>query len=433
MIDLGHVSFRASEPALALNSLSGRVIVNQDDVTVERLAIRTAESALGARAVRSHLATPTLDLALSSEKLTPREFAGFVPALADVRLQPAFEATARAASTRWTPCCRCAATPGLSAKVVADAMGPERGLRGNAALGELDLSRVVETLPASRVNATADVDLVVDAGNDIDGRAALQWRRPSSTATASRLEAKATVVDSRVRLDAEARAHGTRATAKGEIVAPINGRRVSGELAGHIAGLDLRKLPRRLGVPALTTRAGGRYRARLDDRGPSGELVFDASTVEGASIDAGTRVSGTLYGSQPAFTATGGVRGVDPHRFGRVLRLPALTDERLRGRIDATFDVAGRGKTLQTLELKGGSAYRTRRSSAVRCVTRWPTSASPAARSRARSRRRSPTSIPAWRRTGRRSPARSAGRSTRRWRRRRSRRSRCRTRPAGSS
>ena len=46
VIDLGHVSFRASEPALALNSLSGRVVVNQDDVTVDRLAIRTAASAL---------------------------------------------------------------------------------------------------------------------------------------------------------------------------------------------------------------------------------------------------------------------------------------------------------------------------------------------------------------------------------------------------
>ena len=96
VIEVGNASFRASEPALALNSLSGRVIVNQDDVKVERLAIRTAESALSARgSVRGYLATPTLDLKVSSEKLTPREFAGFAPALADVRLQPAFDATAR--------------------------------------------------------------------------------------------------------------------------------------------------------------------------------------------------------------------------------------------------------------------------------------------------------------------------------------------------
>ena len=151
------------------------------------------------------------------------------------------------------------------------------------------------------------MDLVVDAGNDIDGRAALHVAPTVVDGyRVDALEAKATIVDSRVRLDADARAYGARATAKGEIVAPINGRRASGELAGRIAGLDLRKLPRRLGVPALATRAGGRYRARLDDRGPSGELVFDASTVEGASIDAGTRVSGTLYGV-----------AADVHRDGR--------------------------------------------------------------------------------------------------------------------
>jgi hypothetical protein len=209
VIDLGHVSFRASEPALALNSLSGRVVVNQDDVTVERLAIRTAQSALSARgAVRSYLATPTLDLALSSEKLTPREFAGFVPALADVRLQPAFEATARGRLDALDTVLSMRSDAGtLNAKVVADAMGPERGLRGNASLGELDLSRVVQGLPASRVNATADVNLVVDAGNDIDGRAALHVAPTVVDGyRVDALEAKATIVDSRVRLDADARA-----------------------------------------------------------------------------------------------------------------------------------------------------------------------------------------------------------------------------------
>ena len=356
VIELGHVSFRASEPALALNSLSGRVIVNQDDVKVERLAIRTAESALSARgSVRGYLATPTLDLKVSSEKLTPREFAGFAPALADVRLQPAFDATARGRLDALNTELAVRSDAGtLNATVVADAVGPERGVRGKASLGELDLSRVVDGLPASRVNASADVDLVVDAHNDIDGRAALHV---SPTVVddyrVDALDARATIVDSRVQLDADARAYGTHATAKGTVVAPLDGRRASGELAGRIAGLDLRKLPRRLGVPALATHVGGRYRARLDERGPSGEVVFDASTVEGASIDAGTRVSGTLYGSQPTFTASGGVRDVDPQRFGRVFRLPALTEDRLRGRIDATFDVAGRGKTLETLELQG--------------------------------------------------------------------------------
>ncbi len=233
-------------------------------------------------------------------------------------------------------------------------MGPERSVRGTATLGELDLSRVAVDLPASRVNATADVDLALDAANDIDGRATLRVAPTEYDGyRLDALDAKATIVDSRVQLDASARAYGAQATAKGEVVAPLNGRRAAGELAGRIAGLDLRKLPRRLGVPALATKAGGSYRARLDDRGPSGELTFDASTVEGATIDAGTRVSGTLYGSRPTFTAKGGIRDVDPHRFGAALRLPALTEARLRGRIDATFDLAGSGRTVPTLEVAG--------------------------------------------------------------------------------
>ncbi len=356
VIDLGQVSFRASEPALALNSLAGRIVVNQDDVTLDKLVIHTAESALSARGtVRSYLKTPTLNVSVSSEKLTPREFAGFAPALADVRLQPAIDLTARGPLEALETVLAIRSDAGtLNATVVADAMGPERGLRGKATLGELDLSRVVDGLPASRVNATTDVDLVLDAGNDIDGRAAVHVTPTTVDGyRVDALDATATIVDSRLRLDAAARAYGARATAKGDVVVPINGRQASGELTGHIASLDLRKLPRQLGVPALATRAGGTYRAKLDDRGPSGELVFDASTVEGASIDAGTRVSGTLYGSRPTFTAKGGVRGVDPHRFGTVLRLPALTEDRLRGRLDATFDVAGSGKTLATLDLQG--------------------------------------------------------------------------------
>ena len=356
VIELGQVSFRASEPALALNSLAGRIVVNQDDVTLEKLTIRTAESALSARGtVHAYLQNPTLNVALSSEKLTPREFAGFVPALADIPMQPAFDVTARGRLDALDTVLSVRSDAGtLSANVVLDAMGPERGVRGKATLGELDLSRVMTSLPASRVNATTDVDLVLDAGNEIDGRAALHVTPTTVDGyRVEALEANATIVDSRVRLDADARAYGAHATAKGDVVAPINGRTASGELAGKIAGLDLRKLPRTLGVPALATRVGGSYRAKLEKRGPSGELVFDASTVEGATIDAGTRVSGTLFGKRPTFAGKGGVRAVDPHRFGTVLRLPALTEARLRGRIDATFDVAGSGTTVPTLELQG--------------------------------------------------------------------------------
>jgi autotransporter translocation and assembly factor TamB len=356
VIELGHVSFRASEPSLALNSLSGRIIVNQDDVTLERLAIRTAESALSARGrVLSYLDTPTLDVALSSEKLTPREFAGFAPALQDVTLQPAFELTARGRLEALDARLSLRSDAGtIAAQVVADVLGPDRGVRGETTASHVDLSRVVTGLPASEVNATATVDVTIDARNELGGRAAV---RVAPTVVdgyrVDRLEARATFAQSRMHVDGQAHAYGARATAAGDIVPPLNGRRASGTLTGTIADVDLRRLPRSLKVPVLATRAGGRYEARLDDRGPSGTLVFDRSTVEGATIDAGTRVSGTLYGDRPTFTAQGGVRDVDPQRFGHALRLPALTEARLRGRIDATFDVAGSGRTLAMMDVRG--------------------------------------------------------------------------------
>ena len=95
-IELGHLSLRASDPGLALNDLSGKLVVNQDDITIQELAVRTAESSLSLRgSVHAYLDTPTLDLTITSDKFTPREFGGFVPALAEVRLQPAFDLKAK--------------------------------------------------------------------------------------------------------------------------------------------------------------------------------------------------------------------------------------------------------------------------------------------------------------------------------------------------
>ena len=273
---------------------------------------------------------------------------------------------------------------------------------------------MVDGLPASRVNASRRGRPVArrDATTSTAAPRCTS-RRPWSTAIAStHSRPKATIVDSRVQLDADARAYGAHATAKGEIVAAAERPR-----AGGRAG--------RARSPASTCascrgawacrrwrrRPVGSYRARLDERGPSGELVFDASTVEGASIDAGTRVSGTLYGSRPTFTAKGGIRDVDPHRFGTRAAAagpdrgaPARPDRRhLRRR--------GQRPHVPTLELAGAArraARRRRRRRGARRGRRRPPDARRLGR-HARARR-SPTSIRALPPTARRSPAPSADR-----------------------
>ena len=54
-IEITQLSFRGSEPALALNALSGGVAVKDDTLFVEKLALRTAETSLLGRRRRAAL------------------------------------------------------------------------------------------------------------------------------------------------------------------------------------------------------------------------------------------------------------------------------------------------------------------------------------------------------------------------------------------
>ncbi len=75
-IEITNVSFRGSEPALALNALSGGVSVKDDTVYFDKLALRTAETSLSFEgAIQNYLTKPVFNLQLSSDKLTIPEMA----------------------------------------------------------------------------------------------------------------------------------------------------------------------------------------------------------------------------------------------------------------------------------------------------------------------------------------------------------------------
>src|SRR5437588_5325132 len=91
-IEITHVSFRGSDPALVLNALSGGVSVRNDTVFVDKLALRTAETSISVDgAVQQYLTKPVFKLQVSSDKLSLPEIARVIPALAGVGLQPAFQ------------------------------------------------------------------------------------------------------------------------------------------------------------------------------------------------------------------------------------------------------------------------------------------------------------------------------------------------------
>jgi uncharacterized protein involved in outer membrane biogenesis len=97
-IDITHVSFRGSEPAIGLNALSGGVSVRNDTLYVRNLALRTEETSLAVDGtVHNYLTTPLLNLRISSDKTSLPELARVLPALAGIDLQPGmrWQSTAR--------------------------------------------------------------------------------------------------------------------------------------------------------------------------------------------------------------------------------------------------------------------------------------------------------------------------------------------------
>src|SRR5205814_414107 len=144
-IEITHVSFRGTEPSLAVNALSGGIAVHDDAVHVEKLALRTAETSISVDgAVQNYLTTPNLNLQITSDKLSIPEIARLVPALAGVKLQPAFEikldGTLDALGVDMNV--RSSAGDAIG-KIVADVVEPRQAVRGDHSVRHIHLAQLL--------------------------------------------------------------------------------------------------------------------------------------------------------------------------------------------------------------------------------------------------------------------------------------------------
>src|SRR5690349_19427852 len=144
-IEITHVSFRGSEPALALNALSGGVSVKDDTVFVDKLALRTAETSLSFDgAIQNYLTKPVFNLQVSSDKLTIPEIARLVPALAGINLQPAFDVKLSGPLNQLGVEMNARSSAGaLSGKLVADVEAPGQSVEGTVSVRNLNLAPIL--------------------------------------------------------------------------------------------------------------------------------------------------------------------------------------------------------------------------------------------------------------------------------------------------
>jgi autotransporter translocation and assembly factor TamB len=365
-IEITHVSFRGSEPALALNALSGGVSVKDDTLFVDKLDLRTSESSLSFDgAVQHYLTRPVFNLQISSDKLSLPEIARLVPALAGIRLQPSFNLKADGPFDRLGVEMNVQSSAGMaSGKMVADLLAPGQSVQGDLSVKHLNLSTLLND-PAQKSDITADArfELHGEALSNLNAlRGTVTLDSPRLVAAgyvAERIHANARINGRTVGLDGRALAYGSAATVSGTVTLPDlekKARAVAFSLHGTAAHLDLRKLPRELKAPPAATDVTAAYVA--DGTVGAGaaphvvaDLRFQPSTVGGARIAAGSTAGVTLNGDDIAYRADATVANLDLEQIGQQFRVPALAVDRYKSSINGHLAATGRGTTPETMDL----------------------------------------------------------------------------------
>ena len=329
-IRIAHVSLRASEPSLELNTVSGGIAVKDDTVFLDKIALRTAETSLLVDgAIQHYLATPILNLQISSDKTTVAEFARLVPALDGSRLQPSFNVKADGPLDRLKAEVNIQSSGGMvSGTVIADLVTPGQSVAGDLSLKHLDLSSFLGG-KAVKSDITADtrLDLRAEVLSKIDGlRGTVAIESPRLVIDdyiAERVHANARFTGRQIGLDGNTSAYGATATFTGTLTLPDVDRHVrfvAYDVQGQANHVDLRNLPRHLNVPPAATDITGAYHVAgqvavgEEPRVPwsvTGDLRFQASTVAGAGVADGSTAGVTANGSDVRYRADATIAQVD--------------------------------------------------------------------------------------------------------------------------
>jgi hypothetical protein len=350
-IDVRRLTFRATQPDLDLRALAGRFVNVPTGWRFQDLSARTAESvfAVDGTLTRASVTTPwTFDMRVAGQPASLPEIARFLPA-SDFPLHPRLAVGVTGTLDALALAVDITASEAGRAKgaITIDTTGPTRGVKGRLALGDVTLEPILKTREAAgRITGDATFDLRFPSartGFPVDGT--FEFRGPRAGAygyEGTNVRAKGSIDGRNVRLDASANAYGGTATTSGTIAVAGRGQReVALDLSGRVAGVDLRNLPASVPVPPLHTDIAGRYTVKGPLSTLSAEATLAASTVEGATLAEGT--TGRFARTSTGFTfgAAGTVAGLDVQRLGAALQVPAMTEPRLAGLVNGTFDLSG--------------------------------------------------------------------------------------------
>jgi autotransporter translocation and assembly factor TamB len=351
-VEISRVTFRGSEPSIALNDLSGHIAVRDDTIFVDDLALHTAESSLRiAGSIEQYLDKPVFKLEASSDKLSLPEIARVVPALAGVSLQPAFDIQINGRLDRLGVDMNVRSSAGqVTGQLTADVMAPGQSVSGDVIIRNLNLAPILKD-PAQKTDLTAKASVDLTAGDfakvaTIKGRVTVDAPRVIAAGyTADHVVATADVNHGRADVTAKASAYGAAVTARGAVTIPSGSKPLAYDLRGDVRNVDLRRLPKSLNVPLAATNVSAAYHVV----GKRIEATFRDSTIAGATIAAGSRISAAMDGGRVTYDADLTAKDVDLQRIGRELNVPALSVDRYASDIDVHAVANGEGTDPRTL------------------------------------------------------------------------------------
>jgi len=351
-IGLGRVSFRGTNPDLALQQLAGTIAVRDDNLYLDAMVLKTSETSLTIDGVvERYLRTPSLNLTTTGTLSMP-ELGRIVPAASGYELHPALTVKMKGPLNDIALNLDVRAEAGsVRGQVMADLQSPDFAVQGDVDVARLNVAPILKD-PTQPTDLTGHAKLDVAMKSSPSGARALE--RMSGTyafngphGVAFGYEARAVRVSGRldgrrIALDGRGAAYGGTATARGYIVASAPGQPVAFDLRGKADHVDLRRIPASAGAPPVETNlSASGYQVRGKGGTTSGSATLETSTVEGATIAAGTTAEFSTTPGTISYTARGSVTGLNLQRIGEAFDVAAIAKPEYDSLINGPFDVTG--------------------------------------------------------------------------------------------
>lgn len=351
-LTLERFTFRGTSPQLSLETMSGTLSVRDDNLYVQGLKLKTAETALGIDGViEKYLSAATLNLTTTGNLSLP-EIGRIVPVAAGYNLHPVLNVKAKGPAQQLALNLDVQSEAGkITGQVTADVEAPDLSVRGDVDVERLNLAPLLKD-PAQKSDLTGHAKLDValksqpadaPAADRLAGTFAFTGPRVLAAGYEARnVQVSGTLKGARITLDGKAAAYGGTATTRGFIVTAAPGRPLAFDLAGKAEHVDLRKLPASTGAPLLASDLSvADYHVAGAGQSITGSATLHPSSVEGATIGDGTVTTFDLTPTRISYTARGSVADLDLDRLGGALKIDALAKPAYDSRINGTFDVTG--------------------------------------------------------------------------------------------